>query len=58
LQDLDLSLNLLLLDGLQDLDDAFLIVGDIDSLEDFRILPSPYTGALCRSVKWALLARR
>ena len=38
LKNLDLSLNLLLLDRLQDLDDAFLVVNDIDALKDFRVL--------------------
>lgn len=37
LQNLDLSLDLLLLDGLEDLDDAFLVVGDVDSLENLRV---------------------
>ena len=40
LQDLDLPLDLLLLDGLQDLDDTLLIVGDIDAFEDLRVLSS------------------
>lgn len=34
LQDLDLALYLLLLNGLEDLDDAFLVVNDVDALED------------------------
>jgi len=37
LQDLDLTADLLLLDGLEDLDDALLIVGHVDSLEDFAV---------------------
>lgn len=37
LQDLDLALYLLLLDGLQDFDDTLLIVGDINAFEDFRV---------------------
>jgi hypothetical protein len=41
LQDLDLALYLLLLDGLQDLDDAFLVVDDVDALEDLRVLSAP-----------------
>jgi len=39
LQDLDFALDLLLLDWLQHLDDAFLVVDDIDALEDLRVLP-------------------
>lgn len=38
LQNLDLTLDLLLLDRLEDLDDAFLVVDDVDALEDFRVL--------------------
>lgn len=38
LQDLDLSLNLLLLDGLEDLDDAFLVIDDVDAFKNFRVL--------------------
>jgi hypothetical protein len=37
LQDLDLALYLLLLDGLEDLDDAFLVVNDVDALEDLGV---------------------
>ena len=37
LQDLDLTLYLLLLDRLQNLDDTLLVVGDIDALEDFGV---------------------
>lgn len=37
LQNLDLALNLLLLDGLQHLDDAFLVVDNVDALKDFRV---------------------
>lgn len=33
LEDLDLSLDLLLLDGLKNLDDAFLIIDDVDAFE-------------------------
>jgi hypothetical protein len=42
LQDLDLSLDLLLLDWFQYFDDAFLIGGDIDSFKDFRVLSTSY----------------
>ena len=38
MQDLDLTLYLLLLDGFEDFDDAFLIVDDVDALKDFRVL--------------------
>jgi hypothetical protein len=37
LQDLDLALYFLLLDGFEDLNDTFLIVGDVNALEDFRV---------------------
>lgn len=42
LEDLDLPLDLLLLHRLQDLDDAFLVVDHVDSLEHFRVLPAPW----------------
>lgn len=38
LQDLDLSLNLLLLNRLEYLDDAFLVVDDVDALENLAVL--------------------
>ncbi len=38
LENFYLSLNLLLLDRLQDLDDAFLVVDDVDTLENLRVL--------------------
>jgi hypothetical protein len=38
LQNLDLTLDLLLLDRLEDLDNAFLVVDDIDALENLRVL--------------------
>lgn len=38
LQDLDLSLYLLLLHRLEHLDDTLLIIGDIDALKYFRVL--------------------
>jgi hypothetical protein len=40
LQDLDLPLDLLLLDGLEHLDDAFLVVDDVDALEDLGVFAS------------------
>lgn len=40
LQDLDLPLYLLLLDRLQDFDDAFLVVDDVDPFENFGVFPS------------------
>ena len=42
LQNLDLSLNLLLLNGLEHLDYAFLIVDNVDSLKDFRVLSAAW----------------
>ena len=42
LQDLDLSLDLLLLDRLENLDDALLVVDDIDAFKDFRVLSTTY----------------
>lgn len=42
LQDLDFTLNLLLLDGLQDLDAAFLVVDNIDALKDLGIFASAH----------------
>lgn len=41
LQNLDLALDLLLLDRLEHFDDAFLVVNDIDALEDFAVFASP-----------------
>lgn len=38
LQDLNLPLDFLLLDWFEDFDDAFVVVGDVDSLKDFRVL--------------------
>ncbi len=46
LQDLDLALYLLLLDRLEHLDDAFLVVDDVDALEHLRVFSSscpPYS---------------
>jgi hypothetical protein len=43
LQDLDFSLDLLLLDGLEDLDYALLVVNDVDAFEDFGVFPSSCT---------------
>lgn len=44
LQDLDLALDLLLLDGLEDLDDAFLVVDDVDAFEHFGVFSSAWFG--------------
>lgn len=52
LQDLDLSLYLLLLNRLQDFDDAFLVVYDVDALEDLAVLP-----ATCEWGRQTLLLR-
>lgn len=38
LEDLDLTLDLLLLDGLENLDDAFLVIDDVDAFKDLGIL--------------------
>lgn len=40
LQNLDLSLDLLLLHRLQDLDNAFLVVDNVNALENLRVLPA------------------
>lgn len=42
LEDLDLTLDLLLLDRLEDLDDAFLVVDDVDAFEYLGVLPAAY----------------
>ena len=41
LQDLDLALDLLLLDGLEDLDDAALLVDRVVAVKDLRVLAAP-----------------
>lgn len=38
LKDLDLTFDLLLLYGLENLDHAFIAVDDVDTLKDFRVL--------------------
>lgn len=40
LKNLDLSLNLLLLHGLENLDNAFLVIDNVDTLEHLRVLSS------------------
>lgn len=58
LEDLDFPLDLLLLHRLEDLDDAFLIVDDVDSFENLRILSAtwppcqPRTPAVFRFVRF------
>lgn len=42
LQDLDLALYFLLLDRLQDFDDAFLVVDDVDAFEHLGVFPSTW----------------
>ena len=42
LQNLDLALDLLLLDRLQDLDDAFLIVDNVDAFKHLRVLAAAW----------------
>ena len=39
MQDLDLSLDFLLFDGLENLDDALLLIDDVDALEDLTSRP-------------------
>lgn len=41
LKNLDLALDLLLLDGLENLDDTLLVVDDVDALEDLAVLSAP-----------------
>jgi hypothetical protein len=48
LQNLNLALYLLLLDGLEDFDDAFLVVDDVDALEYLRVFT-----AACRAAEWS-----
>lgn len=43
LKNLDLTLNLLLLNWFEDLDDTLLVVDHIDALEDFRVLSTAYS---------------
>lgn len=44
LQNFDLSLDLLLLNRLQDLDNTLLVVDNVDSLENLRVLSAAYMG--------------
>lgn len=48
LQDLDLALYLLLLDGLEDLDDTFLVVDDVDALKDLGVFASAWQVSVSR----------
>lgn len=52
LQDLDLALYLLLLDGLEHLDDAFLVVDNIDAFEHLGVFAATWVGG-GRSAKGA-----
>lgn len=45
LEDLDLSLDLLLLDWLENLDDTLLIVGDVDALEHLGVFSATCTSS-------------
>lgn len=45
LENLNFALDLLLLDGLEDLDDAFLVVDDVDTLEDFGVFAAAWDEA-------------
>lgn len=42
LEDFDFSLDLLLLHWLQNFDNAFLVVDDVDPFKNFRILPAAW----------------
>lgn len=42
LENLYFSLDLLLLDWLENLDDAFLVVNDVDAFEDLRVLSTAW----------------
>lgn len=42
LKDLDLALDLLLLDGLENLDDTLLVVDDVDALKNLAVLSAAY----------------
>jgi len=53
LQDLDLALDLLLLNGLEDFNDAFLVVDDVEAFEDFGV----FTAACPESSQSALSLR-
>lgn len=44
LEDLDLTLDLLLLDGFKHLDDTFLVVDNVDAFKHFRVFPAAYKG--------------
>lgn len=48
LQDLDLALYLFLLDGLEDLDDTFLVVDDVDALKDLGVFASAWQESISR----------
>ena len=60
LQDLDLSLYLLLLHRLEHLDDTLLVVGDIDALKNLRVLSASWGGGLAciRKTVWRYMAAR
>lgn len=53
LQDLDLSLDLLLLYGLEHLDDAFLIVDNVDPLKNLRVFATTCIVPGRRLTSWA-----
>ena len=46
LEDLDLALDLLLFDGFEDFDDAFLVVDYVDAFKDFAVFPSSWIHSL------------
>jgi hypothetical protein len=50
LQDLDLPLDLLLLDGFEHLDDAFGRGREMDGFEDLTVIKSEYVGEIDRGL--------
>jgi len=42
LEDFDLALDLLLFDGFEDFDDAFLVVDDVEAFEDFGVFAAAW----------------
>lgn len=57
LENLDFTLDLLLFDGLEHLDDTLLVIDDIDALKHFRVLATTYGSTLSflitSTAKWA-----
>ena len=42
MEDFDLALDLLLFDGFEDFDDAFLVVDDVEAFEDFGVFAAAW----------------